>query len=172
MPQKRANKRSFKIHYGWVCATGGVSAQLVSTTGSFTLPIVLVELKRTLEISNAEAGAILSVYGFLFIVGALSWGLFADRIGLPKSLTMACLLLSIGIIRMGTINSTFGGIIFYSLIGFSAAAPITLSALLTGAWFDKRRRAQSYIGSTQTLWMAMLGITIPIIMLTYGWRNV
>jgi sugar phosphate permease len=75
---------------------------------------------------------------------------------------------------MGTINSTIMGMVFYSLIGFSAAAPITLGALLTGAWFDRRRRgiAQSYISTTQTFWMAMLGITIPLIMLAYGWRNV
>jgi sugar phosphate permease len=46
--------------------------------------------------------------------------------------------------------------------------------LLTGAWFDRRRRgiAQSYVSSTQTLWMAMLGIAIPLITLAYGWRNV
>jgi sugar phosphate permease len=151
-----------------------MSARFVSTTGSFILPLVLVEIERSLKISNADIGSISAMYGFLFIAGSISWGLLADKIGLRKSLMIGCLILSIGIIGMGTINSTIMGMLFYSLIGFSAAAPISLSALLNGAWFDRRRRgiAQSYMGSPQTLWMAMLGIAIPTIMLTYGWRNV
>lgn len=170
----RTEKNHSLIHYGWICSTGGVSARLVSTTSMFIFPLVLVEVERSLKISNAEAGAILAMYGFLFIAGSILWGLLADRIGLRKSLTLGCLMLSIGILGMGTINSTIMGMVFYSLIGFSAAAPISLSALLNGAWFDRRRRgiAQSYMSSPQTLWMALLGITIPIIMLTYGWRNV
>ncbi len=134
----------------------------------------MVEVEGGLGISNAQAGAISATYGVLFIISALFWGILADRIGLRKSLTIACLILSIGTLGMGTINSTVMGMVFYSLIGFAAGAPITLSAMLTGAWFDRRRRgiAQSYISSTDSLWMAMLGITVPIIMLIYGWRNV
>jgi sugar phosphate permease len=134
----------------------------------------LVEVERGLGISNADAGAISATYGFLFIISALLWGILSDRIGLRKSLTIACLILSLGTLGMGTISSTVTGMIFYSFIGFAAGAPITLSAMLTGAWFDRRRRgiAQSYITCTDTLWMAMLGLTVPTIMLTYGWRDV
>jgi sugar phosphate permease len=133
-----------------------------------------VDVERTLGISNAEAGAISATYGVLFIIGSFFWGILADKIGLRKSLTLACLMLSIGTIAMGTINSTATGIIVNSLIGFAAGAPITLSIILTGTWFDKRKRgiAQSYMSNPYSLWMSMLGIMVPIIMLAYGWRNV
>jgi sugar phosphate permease len=138
------------------------------------LPLVLVDVERTLGISNAEAGAISAMYGVLFIFGAFFWGILADKIGLRKSLTLACLMLSIGTIAMGNINSTATGIIVNSLIGFAAGAPITLSIILTGTWFDRRKRgiAQSYMSNPYSLWMSMLGIMVPIIMLAYGWRNV
>ena len=138
------------------------------------MPLVLVEVERGLGISNAEAGAISAMYGVLFVISSLCWGILADRIGLRKSLTIACLILSIGTLGMGTINSNVMAMVFYSVIGLAAGAPITLSAMLTGAWFDRNRRgmANSYITSTDALWMAMLGITVPIIMLTYGWREV
>ena len=134
----------------------------------------MVEVEKELGISSAEAGIISATYGFLFIISALFWGILADKIGLRKSITIACLMLSFGTLFMGTINSTFMGMAFYSIVGFAAGAPITLSVKLTGAWFDRSRRgiAQSYISSTDTLWMAMLGITVPIIMLSYGWRAV
>ncbi len=137
------------------------------------MPLLLVEVEASLGISNAEAGAISAAYGMLYIIGAFFWGMLTDKIGLRKTLTIACLMLSIGTIGMGTINSTVMGMLFYSLIGFAAGAPVTLSIILTGAWFDRRKRgiAQSYISSPRTLWTAMLGITVPILMFASGWRN-
>ena len=121
-----------------------LSSRFVSATGSFNPAYSLGGAQTNVgNIQCRSRSNIVRMYGFFFIVSALLWGILADRIGLRKSLTMACLMLSIGIIGMGTINSTFGGMIFYSFIGFSAAAPITLSALLTGAWFDRAQKRDS-----------------------------
>ncbi len=174
LEQKQINNSISRVHYGWICATGGLSSQLVFGTATATLPLVLVAVEDSLNISHAQSGAIWSMFGLFFIIGALAWGMAADRIGLRKSLTIGCLLLSFGILGMGTINSAMMGMIFYSVIGFAAGAPITLSVMLAGAWFDGRRRgmAQSYISSTGFLWVAVLGIVVPVIMLAYGWRVV
>ena len=174
LTQKQSDKKSSKVHYGWICATGGLNSLFILATATSTLPLLLVNVERDLGISNAQAGAISATYGVLFIIGAFLWGILADKIGLRKSLTIACLMLSIGTIGMGTIHSTLTGMVFYSIIGFAAGAPTTLGVILTGAWFDSSRRgiAQSYINSPRTLWVAMLGIIVPIIMLAYGWRNV
>ncbi len=170
----RSFGEQLKIHYGWICATGGIQAFLILATATATLPLVLVALGETLGITNGEAGTIFAPYGVFFIIGALSWGVLADKIGLRKSLTVSSLMLSVGIIGMGTINSTVIGMFFYSIIGFAAGAPTTLSAILTRAWFDKSKRgiAQSYINSPRTLYTAILGIVIPLILLVYGWRSV
>ncbi|MGD6851814.1 MAG: MFS transporter [Candidatus Bathyarchaeia archaeon] len=166
--------KRLRIHYGWICATGGIQAFLILATSTATLPLVLVALGEALGITNGEAGTIFAPYGVFFIIGALSWGLLADKIGLRKSLTLSSLMLSIGIVGMGTINSTIMGMFFYSIIGFAAGAPTTLSAILTRAWFDKSKRgiAQSYITSPRTLYTAILGIMVPLILLAYGWRSV
>ena len=138
------------------------------------MPLVLVQVKSSLGISDAQAGAISATSGVLFIVGSFFWGILAEKIGLRKSLTLACLMLSIGTVFMGTIDSVATGMLSYSLIGFAAGAPTTLSIILAGAWFDRRKRgiALSYCNSPRTLWTALLGLTVPIIMLAYGWRNV
>jgi MFS family permease len=149
-------------------------AFFILATATSILPLVLVPVQETFGLTSAEAGAIFAPYGAFFIVGALSWGVLADKIGLRKSLTLSSLMLSIGIIGMGTINSAVMGMFFYSIIGFAAAAPTTLSAILARAWFDRSKRgiAQSYVTSPRTLWSAMLGVVIPIILLAYGWRDV
>ncbi len=172
--QKQSDKNGSRVHYGWICATGGLNSLFVLATATSTLPLVLVNIEREVGISNAQAGAISATYGFLFIIGAFSWGILADKIGLRKTLTLACLMLAIGTLGMGTMNSIIIGMVFYSIIGFAAGAPTTLGVILAGAWFSSRRRgiAQSYINSPRTLWNAMLGIAVPLIMIAFGWRNV
>jgi sugar phosphate permease len=83
-------------------------------------------------------------------------------------------MLALGIISMGTIDSLVMGLLFYSIVGFAGAAPITLSAKLLGIWFRKTKRgvAQSYIVTPSFLWEGVLGVLIPIIMLSFDWRSV
>lgn len=159
-------------HSKWITATGGLASRLIFSTALATLSLVLVAVEQELGISHVQAATISSMYGVFFIIGALWWGYNSDRIGLRKSLTFGCLLLTLGIIGMGTINSLAMGWVFYSLIGFAAAAPLTLGAKLVGVWFEKNKRgiAQSYIVSPSFLWEGILGILIPIIMLSYDWR--
>jgi ACS family glucarate transporter-like MFS transporter len=161
-------------HSKWISATGGLVSRLIFSTAIATLSLVLVAMEESLGISHAEAGTITSMYGFFFIVGSLFWGYNSDRIGLRRSLTIASLMLALGIISMGTINSLAMGLLFYSIVGFAAAAPITLSAKLLGIWFRKTKRgvAQSYIATPSFLWEGVLGVLIPIIMLSFDWRAV
>jgi MFS family permease len=172
MPQDNSKKDS-RINYCWICATGGLNSFLILGTATSTLPLTLVEVEKTLGISNAQAGAILAIYGIFYIIGAFLWGILANKIGLRNSLTLSCLMLSIGTIGMGTINSTITGMAFYSIIGLGGGAPVTLSVMLVGAWFSENKRgiAQSYITSPRTLWTALLGLAVPTVMLAYGWRN-
>jgi len=160
-------------HSKWTSATGVLCSQIIGGTSVRTLSLVLVTIELTLGISHAEAGSISSIRGLFIIIGALCWGISSDRIGLRKSLTIASLMLTLGIIGMGTINSLTMGLIFFSLIGFAAAAPLTLGSRLVGV-FEKNKRgvAQSYIQSTSYIWEAALGIIIPIIILSYDWRAV
>jgi len=171
MPQDNSKKDS-RINYCWICATGGLNSFLILGTATFTLPLTLVEVEKTLGISNAQAGAILAIYGIFYIIGAFLWGVLANKIGLRNSLSLSCLMLSIGTIGMGTINSTIMGMAFYSIIGLGGGAPVTLSVILVRAWFSENKRgiAQSYITSPQTLWAALLGLAVPTVMLAYGWR--
>jgi MFS family permease len=162
-----------RINYRWICATGGLNSFLVLGTATSLLPLTLVEIEKTLGISNAQAGAILAIYGIFFIIGAFLWGILANIIGLRNSLALSCLTLSIGTIGMGTMNSTIMGMVFYSIIGLGGGAPATLSVILVGAWFNERKRglAQGYITSPRTLWAALLGLIVPTVMLAYGWRS-
>jgi MFS family permease len=172
MPKNISRKYS-RIDYRWICATGCLNSFLILGTATSILPLTLVEVEKTLGISNAQAGAILAIYGIFYMIGAFLWGILANKIGLKNSLALSCLILSIGTIGMGTINSTALGMVFYSIIGFGGGAPVTLSVILVGAWFNENQRgiAQSYITSPRVLWATLLGLAVPTVMIVSGWRN-
>jgi sugar phosphate permease len=161
-----------KIHYGWIIAAGGFITQIVLLMSQSILPIVLLVIEQDLGISHADVGLIVSVYSIFQIMGYITWGIVADRIGLRRSLTMSSLITSIGIICMGTINSLTTGLAAYALSAFGASALASLIPKLTKAWFETRRRgiASSIITSGGTTTMSLMGIIVPFLANGYGWR--
>jgi MFS family permease len=172
MLMQKQNKRKPQIHYGWAVATGGFLTQVILFIATSTLPLILVAFEAALGISNADAGLIISMYGVFYVIGAPVWGVVVDRIGLRKALTSSSILTSIGIFSMGTANSLMTSMTIYALIGFGAAALITLLPKLTGAWFHMRKKgvASSFIVSGGTVSASILGIVVPMLTITYNWR--
>ncbi len=161
-----------RIYWGWVVATGGFLTQVILLTGSSILPLVLVTVQGELNISNADAGLIISMYGVLYVVGAIVLGAVADKLGLRKTLTLSSIIVSFGILSMSAANSLITCMIAYAIIGFGSAALITLIPKLTGSWFEIKRRglASSYITSGGAASAAILGIIVPILAISYSWR--
>jgi MFS family permease len=157
---------------GLGCCNRRVSYTGYSITGSSILPLVLVTVHGELNISNADAGLIISMYGVLYVVGAIVLGAVADKLGLRKTLTLSSIIVSFGILSMSAANSLITCMIAYAIIGFGSAALITLIPKLTGSWFEIKRRglASSYITSGGAASAAILGIIVPILAISYSWR--
>jgi len=166
------NKGKKKIHYGWIVAIGGFLTQAILLIGTSTLPLVLTAFERSLGISNAGAGLVISVYGLFYVIGAPVWGVIVDRIGLRKALTSSSLLASVGVFSMGATSSLSTCLIIYALIGFGSAALITLIPKITGLWFDMRKKgvASSFITSGGVVSASILGVLVPLLTISYNWR--
>lgn len=164
-----------RLHYGWIIVFGGFLTQIILLISLQTLPIVLDEIKGSLNIDNASAGTITSVFGLCYAGFSFFWGFLADKIGTRKTLTIAGLLSALMLILFGVAADSFiKALIIYALVGLGAAGIYSATIpKLIGEWFapSKRGRAMSLITPGGVLTGAALGIVAPIFATDFGWQN-
>jgi MFS family permease len=150
MSKEQSVKKRAGIHYGWICATGGLSSQFVYEIPLGIFPLVMASMMIALGMTSAEAGLIISMSGVTLIVGSPVWGVIVSRLGLRKALTIGSVVLSIGTIGMGIATSNIMAMVFYSITGFGGAAVMVISNVIVGTWFHARRRGviNGYLNST------------------------
>jgi MFS family permease len=158
--------------YRWVIATGGFLAQFIGISGKNLFPVLLVFIEEALRISHAESGIIFAASSALWAAGALIWGKMADVVKTRILLLAACIILSIGTVQMGSINSFIEGVVAYSFIGFGSAAPIILVTKLISMKYyrGKRATALSYVNSSTAISGMLMGALAPFLATSYGWR--
>ena len=174
MSKAQSAKKREGIHYGWICATGGLSSQFVYEIPLGIYPLVMASMMIALGMTIAEAGLIISMSGVTLVVGSPAWGAIVSKIGLRKALTIGSIVLSIGTIGMGIAPSAIIAGAFYSITGFGGAAVMVISNVIVGTWFHARRRGviNGYLNSTPSLLSAALGIIVPALLIAYDWRFV
>ncbi len=164
-----------RMHYGWVVVFGGFLTQIILLISLQALPIILTDIKASLNLDNASAGTITSVFGLCYAGFSFFWGFLADKIGTRKTLTIAGLLSALMLILFGLIADSFAkALIIYALVGFGAAGIYSATIpKLIGEWFDpsKRGRAMSLITPGGVLTGAALGIVAPILATNFGWQT-
>lgn len=162
----------FKVNYIWVITAVGFISQSFGSGSAQILPITLLMVEKALKISHTDAGLIVSASSVSQIIGFILWGLISDKIGLRKTLTVSSLIISIGTICMGIINSRLTGMAAYALCGFGVSAFMCLLPKLLKTWFEKRKRglAASVIGSGSAVTSSLMGILVPFLVQVNGWR--
>mgnify|MGYP001435391865 CR=1 FL=1 len=168
-----AQKAAF--HYGWAVVIGGLLTQVVLMVGVQFVPIQLAMISETLQLNNASAGTIVSVFGLFYAGCSFFWGYCTDRFGARIALSLAGLILGVFVIVFGMAATSFAkALVIIAIVGFGAAGVYSaVLPKLIGAWFhpSKRGRAMSLITPGGVLTGAILGIVLPRMANAYGWQK-
>lgn len=163
------------LHYGWIVVFGGFLTQIILMCGVQFVPILMAPIKETLSLSNTSAGTIVSVFGLCYAGCSFIWGFLADKAGARTSVSLAGLVLGIGVMLFGLFADSFiKAVIIIALVGFGAAGVYSATIpKLIGAWFhpSKRGRAMSTITAGGVLTGATFGIVLPRLANAFGWQT-
>lgn len=163
------------MHYGWAVVFGALLTQIVLMCGVQFVPIQMAAIAEGLQLTNAQAGSIMSVFGLFYAGCSFVWGYCADKFGARTAVSIAGLILGIGVIGFGMVaDSLTKALILIAIVGFGAAGVYSATIpKLIGAWFhpSKRGRAMSLITPGGVLTGAALGIILPRLSNAYGWQT-
>jgi MFS family permease len=170
-----SNERKNSMHYGWLVVFGGFLTQIILMCGVQFVPILMAQIKTSLQLTNATAGTIISVFGLFYAGCSFFWGYIADRFGARIAVSISGLILGIFVIAFGLAADSFSkAVIIIALVGFGAAGVYSATIpKLIGAWFhpSKRGRAMSLITPGGVLTGASFGIMLPRLAKAYGWQT-
>lgn len=149
---------------GW--AIGAMCAGLVS--GTLTL------IKSDLNLTNQQAGVILSSWSFGMLIGAFLFGFIADRIGRRYSLQVTMLLIGV----FTSLSSAASGLVdlsFYRIVaGAANAGYMVVASTLMSEYAPAMSRGR-YIAVLESSWALgwLLSLVLArVIAPLYGWRQV
>jgi sugar phosphate permease len=134
--------------------------------------VVLPEMIRTQGFGRAAAATIINSYFFVYISIAPFAGYLTDRIGAKRVMTISMLILGIGVVFMGTVQSLWMACIFFALTGLGAAGLWAPVLTLAQRWFAPHRRgfALGIISTGYGLGFAVIGVVFPWIVERFSWR--
>jgi len=108
---------------------------------SATLPALITPIHRDIPLTYGEAGMILGAWQLIYIPVSYPAGLFIDRIGTRKALTLGAILIAISGVTRAFANDAVG--LFLSAAIFGFGGPIVSIGLpkVIASWFLGRPRA-------------------------------
>lgn len=136
--------------------------------------IILPFIRKEFEISNTEAGVLVSLFFLCYSLGQIPAGFLLSKLGVRKILPFFMIVTSAFAALIGTTSSIMALKIYRAGLGI-AEAPLPLSMLATSnRWFPKKEK-----GTATGLFLAaakMGPVIVPpigaVIIALYGWRMV
>jgi sugar phosphate permease len=165
------NQRSF--HWAWVILATVFVDLFISYSVRIGYGVVLPEMISNLGFSRTGVSSIYNSYLFAYVAITPFSGYLTDRIGARRVISAGALILGIGVILMGTINSLWAACLFYAIVGIGATAMWTPVLTVVQRWFTpgKRGLALGIISPGYGLGFAAMGATFPWIVHHYSWRH-
>jgi len=122
----------------WLLALGG----FINRSGSMVLFFLVLYLTSQLEFSTANAGLMISVYGFGALGGALLGGWLSDVMGENRVQTVSLLLNGAGFILLSFIHNPifFGIVLFFTAVIGEAFRPANATAMVNSCPPELRAR--------------------------------
>jgi YNFM family putative membrane transporter len=151
---------------GFMLGAAGMFATMYSTQA------ILPELSREFDISPSQAGLSISVVVIAVAVGGFAWGPLSDRIGRPRAIRLASLLLvppTIGV----ALAPGFGALLFFrTLQGLCMPGLLTVGAAYIVEAFVPRigARAMGYYVSALTAGGLVGRLGVALASAVVGWR--
>jgi len=135
--------------------------------------VILPEMIQTLGFGRAAGGTIYNAYLFPYILISPFTGFLTDRLGARRVITVCLLVVGIGVMGMGTVDSVRDACLFFAAAGLGATGLWTPVITLVQRWFAHHRRglALGILSTGYGLGLATVGAVFPFIVAAFSWRH-
>lgn len=167
---------AFRKHYPWGIAGSGFLCQFMAVFSLNIVGLTITYLASDFNVSVTDVAILSSVFSIAYSLSGIIWGYLADKIGLRLTLTICGLGNSAMLIVFGLLVSTlFGAVVIYGFVGlFAAGLATSLMPKLVSAWFSSSWTGKAFIVVSMggTIAGVVIGVLVPWIILSVGWRGV
>ena len=161
-----------RIHWAWIILVTCFFDLFINYSIRLGYGVVMPEMIRDLGLSRAAGGTIFNAYLFVYVALTPLTGYLTDRLGARRVITSCCLILGIGVILMGTVNSLPIACLFFAFAGLGTTGMWTPVLTVVQRWFSpaKRGMALGIISTGYGLGFATMGVAFPWIVRNFEWR--
>lgn len=168
----RAGRENRLFHWAWVVLAICFLDLFINYSVRLGYGVILPEMIRDLGFTRTAAGTVFNAYLFMYIAFTPLAGYLTDRIGARGVITVCLLILSAGVLLMGTVRSFSGAVLVYAAAGLGAAGLWTPVITVVQRWFSPshRGRALGLLSTGYGLGFAAMGLFFPWIVQAFDWR--
>lgn len=160
------------IHWAWIILATCFVNLFINYSIRLGYGVVLPEMIRTLGFGRAAGGSIINAYFFSYISLTPITGYLTDRLGARRVITTCSLILGLGGLLMGTVNTLWMACLFYAIAGLGATGMWAPVITVVQRWFSPHRRglALGILSTGYGLGFATMGAAFPWVVNHYNWR--
>lgn len=134
---------------------------------------VLDDIKSELTLNYTWAGALMSSYFVGYTIGQIPWGVFSDRYGSRRAMSLSVLGVSLSTLLFGYSNNMLTAVAFRFLSGLLGAGIFVPGVKLISSWFNSEERGTALglssiggsIGMIAVSWM------VPLLSVSMRWQG-
>lgn len=159
-------------HYAWIILFTCFVNLFINYAVQLGYGVILPEMIQELNFSRTAGGTIFNAYLIIYIALTPITGYLADRLGARRVITASALILGIGSVLMGTVQTLWMACAVYAIVGIGATGMWIPIIALVQRWFapDRRGLALGILSVGYGLGFAMVGAGFPWIVNHYSWR--
>jgi MFS family permease len=164
---------SFRFpHYAWIILFTCFVNLFINYAVQLGYGVILPEMIQELNFSRTAGGTIFNTYLIIYIALTPITGYLADRLGARRIITAGALMLGIGTVLMGTVQTLWVACAVYAIVGIGATGMWIPIIALVQRWFvpDRRGLALGILSVGYGLGFATVGAIFPWIVNHYNWR--
>jgi sugar phosphate permease len=127
---------------------------------------------KDLDLSRTGGGSIYNAYLVTYITLTPFTGYLTDRFGARRVISMCALILGLGVLLMGTVQSLGAACLAYAVVSIGATGMWTPVLTVVQRWFALKRRglALGILSTGYGLGFAAMGVVFPFIVASLNWR--
>ena len=162
-----------KFHWAWIVLAVCFTNLFINYSARLGYGVVLPEMIRDLGFTRTDAGSIFNAYLFTYILLTPLAGHLTDRFGARLVITVCSLILGVGLLLMGRVDSFLLACLAYAVVGLGATGMWTPVITVVQRWFAPHRRglALGILSTGYGLGFATMGAAFPWIVQHFTWRH-
>jgi len=166
------SEKEKSFHWAWIILVTCFIDVFINYSVRLGYGVVLPEMIRTLGFSRTAGGTIYNAYLLCYVVLTPLTGYLTDRLGARWVITACSLILGIGVLLMGTVDTLWTACLFYAVVGLGGTGMWTPVITVVQRWFSPKRRglALGIMSTGYGLGFATMGAAFPWIVHRFDWR--